>query len=652
MALTTSIDDATLYVGQYGFSTVRMVNLSNNTLGSTIAVGSNPWTITRSTSGDKMYVTTYSPGSITVVNGAGSAPSAAVTIDRTAPTATWGSPAAGTTTFPLTFIENVSGIAAADFINAGTSTGCVFAPSATTASASVAINIVVTGCSTGTLIPRILANAVADTPGNTGPTADTTAASVGVDGVPGGPVATWTVPTSPFVTTAAISATLAFNEPTIGLTASDISVSGSATGCTVGVTGSSPGTSFTVTASSCTEGTVVLTLAPSSVTDEALNAGPGTAATANTVTRTITGLSSPYYSALSRKGGNVWVSNTNANTVMAYTPSRGAAIASSAVGDRPRGIALSPAGDRLAVANMSANSVSIINTSTNAVVGTVTGVGTSPMGVAWSPNGRRVWVSNISSNTVASIDVPTLTLETSGIATGAYPNAIVVSPDGTRVYTANVNSNSVTVINATTSAVVTTVSVGTNPYHLDINSSGTRLAVANYGNSTVSVINPATNAVISTVTGLSNPMGIDFSPDGSRAYIANRGSLTVRAIDFSVASPVLLSTPNISLSSQSPWGLAISADGRTLAATFDVGARVMLIDTGLAQSAPWVVDRTAPTLTSIASDNTSPNDLNEQSWTVTFSEDVTGVTASDFALSGTSTGWSNIAVSGSGRTRT
>ncbi|MFM8602095.1 MAG: fibronectin type III domain-containing protein [Actinomycetota bacterium] len=652
MALATSIDDATLYVGQYGFSTVRMVNLSNNTLGSTIAVGSHPWTITRSAGGDKMYVTNYSPGSITVVNGTGSAPSAAVTIDRTAPTATWGSPAAGTTTFPLTFNENVSGIAAADFINAGTSTGCVFAPSATTASASVAINIVVTGCSTGTLIPRILANTVADTPGNTGPAADTTAASVGVDGVPGGPVATWTVPTSPFVTTAAISATLAFNEPIIGLTASDISVSGSATGCTVGVTGSSPGTSFTVTASSCTEGTVVLTLAPSSVTDEALNAGPGTAATANTVTRTITGLSSPYYSALSRNGDTVWVSNTSANTVMAYNTSTGAAIASIAVGASPRGIALSPAGDRLAVANMSANSVSIINTSTNAVVGTVTGVGTSPMGVAWSPNGRRVWVSNISSNTVASIDVPTLTLETSGIATGAYPNAIVVSPDGTRVYTANVNSNSVTVINATTSAVVTTVNVGANPYHLDINSSGTRLAVANYGNSTVSVLNPATNAVISTVTGLSNPMGIDFSPDGSRAYIANRGSLTVRAIDFSVASPVLLSTPNISLSSQSPWGLAISADGRTMAATFDVGARVMLIDTGLAQSAPWVVDRTAPTLTSIASDNTSPNDLNEQSWTVTFSEDVTGVTASDFALSGTSTGWSNIAVSGSGRTRT
>ncbi|NBR01481.1 MAG: hypothetical protein EBT97_13760, partial [Actinobacteria bacterium] len=348
---------------------------------------------------------------------------------------TWAAPTSGTTTYPLTFNENVTGLGAADFSNTGTATGCVFAPASSTATGGSPVNIVVTGCSTGTLVPRITANSVTDSAGNSGPAADVTGSSLGVDGVPGGPVATWGAVSSPYTAATTLTYSLTFNEPVIGLTAGDITVSGTATGCTVGLTGTTPGTSFTVTASTCSEGTVVLALTPGSVTDEALNAGPGTHTAANTVIRTITGLSTPYYSALSRDGSTVWVSNTNANTVMAYSTSTGSATASITVGTSPRGIALSPDGSMLAVANFSSNSVSIIRTSTSTVIGTVAGVGTSPMGVAWAPNGRLVWVSNVASNTVSSIDTTTMGLEATSISTGAYPNSIVVSPDGSRAYT-------------------------------------------------------------------------------------------------------------------------------------------------------------------------------------------------------------------------
>ena len=73
------------------------------------------------------------------------------------------------------------------------------------------------------------------------------------------------------------------------------------------------------------------------------------------------------------------------------------------------------------ISNQTSNSVSVINTATNAVVATVV-VGTNPFGVAVTPDGTRAYVANTSSS-----------------------------------------SNSVSVINTATNTVVATVAVGNNP---------------------------------------------------------------------------------------------------------------------------------------------------------------------------------------------
>jgi hypothetical protein len=67
----------------------------------------------------------------------------------------------------------------------------------------------------------------------------------------------------------------------------------------------------------------------------------------------------------------------------------------------------------------------------------------------------------------------------------------------------------------------------------------------------------------------------------------------------------------------------------------------------------FTLDRTPPTLLSIVRAGASPTNANSVSWTVTFSESVTGVGTSDFGLvrSGIS-GGSISSVSGSGATRT
>ncbi|MTB23423.1 MAG: YncE family protein, partial [Actinobacteria bacterium] len=74
----------------------------------------------------------------------------------------------------------------------------------------------------------------------------------------------------------------------------------------------------------------------------------------------------------------------------AVTPST-TAVTSIAVGTQPRGVAVSPDGSSVWVANVGSGTVSRINTTTNAV--TSIAVDNGPIGVAVSPDGSSVWVT-------------------------------------------------------------------------------------------------------------------------------------------------------------------------------------------------------------------------------------------------------------------
>ncbi len=82
-----------------------------------------------------------------------------------AATVTWTStstPTAGPFTYTLTFSTSITGLAAGDFTNGGTATGCAFSPSA---SSGTTFTITITSCSSGTLIARITAGSVATSVG-------------------------------------------------------------------------------------------------------------------------------------------------------------------------------------------------------------------------------------------------------------------------------------------------------------------------------------------------------------------------------------------------------------------------------------------------------------------------------------------------------
>lgn len=96
------------------------------------------------------------------------------------------------------------------------------------------------------------------------------------------------------------------------------------------------------------------------------------------------------------------------------------------------------------------------------------------------------------------------------------------------------------------------------------------------------------------------------------------------------------------------FGVAFSAEKNGTSG----GSRTVSVDV-ISVSVDYTVDATPPTVSSIVLANTNPtNGVSSVSWTVTFSESVTGVNASDFALvqSGGVSGASITSVTGSGTT--
>ena len=76
-----------------------------------------------------------------------------------------------------------------------------------------------------------------------------------------------------------------------------------------------------------------------------------------------------------------------------------------------------PNGDWAYVTNDGDNTISIISTATNTVLGTPIPVGTNPTSVAFTRNGKFAYVTNFGSNTVSIINTNTKAVSTLSVGT-------------------------------------------------------------------------------------------------------------------------------------------------------------------------------------------------------------------------------------------
>jgi YVTN family beta-propeller protein len=213
------------------------------------------------------------------------------------------------------------------------------------------------------------------------------------------------------------------------------------------------------------------------------------------------------------------------------------------------------------VSSDGSDTVSLVDTSTNAAFGAPIPVAADPAGIRVTSDGSTVWVANRSFPGVTSIDAATR-LAAPAIPLGKSPRDVAVTPDGRFLYIPDHASGVVRVYDASKHKVVTNIPTGAGPTRAAMSPDGTFVLVTNFLADTVTRIDTTTNTQTGTVS-VSDPFAVAITPDGQRAYVTDDhpapavGSVTV--LDLSTFSPV-----GTIDAGRGPVAIAVTPDGTEL----------------------------------------------------------------------------------------
>jgi YVTN family beta-propeller protein len=205
-------------------------------------------------------------------------------------------------------------------------------------------------------------------------------------------------------------------------------------------------------------------------------------------------------------------------------------------GSFPSGVAVTPDGRRLYVADNGSGRMSAVDTTTGQVLGTVA-TGPNPFTVGLSGDGRTAYVSNWGTNTVSAVDTATLTVRRT-LQVGSHPTSIIRNPATGEMYVSVTDADKIIGINPADDSLTRTIDlapyrgapVGTSPQGLDISADGHTLYVANAGNNDVAVVQLAAKPrEHDEVKGLIPtgwyPTTVTLARDGSRLLVTNAKGL-------------------------------------------------------------------------------------------------------------------------------
>lgn len=250
------------------------------------------------------------------------------------------------------------------------------------------------------------------------------------------------------------------------------------------------------------------------------------------------------------------------------------------VGDGPASIALSADGATAYVGNGASNSVSVIDLETQ--TSSVVAVGVDPIAVALRPGSVELWVVNYQDLFISIIS--TTTNQVIGTVTGlpASGNGIDFSADGSRAYVTSYNTDEVLIIDTANRTVLDTISVGDGPEDVRVDAERNRLVIAAQVAGTLSFVDLDTSAVTSVAVG-SAPVGVHIDAARDRAYVTLFFGASLAVVDLTTDTLV----DTVSIDSQ-PNAMAPSFDGRLLFIATNDDAYVYDLETDSIRSG-WAI---------------------------------------------------------------
>lgn len=284
---------------------------------------------------------------------------------------------------------------------------------------------------------------------------------------------------------------------------------------------------------------------------------------------------SPGYVEVSPNGRLAYIANWTAGTITVLDTTINKTTATIPMPGPPQFIAFSADGSRAYVSiydknHSDVNFVTVLDTATNRVLNTIP-VDKRPFAVAVAPDQRSVWVS---SHDTAQIDIIDLESNrvTKRIPVAPNPHWVVFSRDGRHAYAADHESNVLTVIDTAALSVQATIPVGTSPHSIAVSPDGTRVAVACYDSNDTWIIDTATNNVVDTIRVGMNPRDITYAPDGRHAYTADEDGGSVSVIDTAT------NTVTATIPIDSPTSVGVLPNGRQAYVTGQNSGKITILD--------------------------------------------------------------------------
>jgi YVTN family beta-propeller protein len=309
-----------------------------------------------------------------------------------------------------------------------------------------------------------------------------------------------------------------------------------------------------------------------------------------------------------------YVSNEDDGTVTVIDADRSAAIASIAVGKRPRGLALSPDGKLLYVAvsglpkcpppipdeecaklprDPAADGIAVVDTAKLERTRLLAGV-SDPERVAVSRDGRRLYVSEEDAGQLAVLDAADGRVLAT-VPVGREPEGVRVSPNGRWVLATSEEDNTVTIVDARSYKVLGTAKVGERPRDLAFSADSRFAYVSGEADASIYRVAVSAGAPATQLIKLrpqARPMGVALDARRGRLYVGTGRAGTVAVI--SLEGPSLVT--EVACGGR-PWGIALGTGGLRLYSPNGPAGDVSIVNTATlagpvrvaAGKGPWAV---------------------------------------------------------------
>ena len=286
----------------------------------------------------------------------------------------------------------------------------------------------------------------------------------------------------------------------------------------------------------------------------------------------------------------IYTADQTSNTVSVINPATNTLLGRIALGNpRPNvlsplyrgelnvhGLGYSPDRRTLAVISTGSNSVTLIDTATNAIKGKIY-IGRSPHEGFFTPNGKELWVAVRGQDYISVID-PLALKEVRQVKVATGPGMIVFSPDGSKAYICSSFTPQLDVVDTRSYQVIKQIPV-VSPFspNIAITSDGSEVWFTHKDVGKVSVLDTQ-SLTIKTVleTGpVTNHVNFADNSNGKFAYVTVGGLNHVKVYRRD-ASPKLVTTIPVG---ELPHGIWPSGDGTRMYVGLENGDAVDVIDT-------------------------------------------------------------------------